>query len=120
MSQFTHSKMAYTSCSVSTLDSGIQLSTQINPYADNLWRLVSPFYTNPVLKVHFIDIFASQFMALSILSVPITPGHLSGICHLVGPCGEDLSENLCPGVGHFSIFLEEVNVVPFPIFHLKI
>ena len=28
------------------------------------------------------------------------PGHLSGICDLVGPGGGDLSENLCPGVGH--------------------
>ena len=30
------------------------------------------------------------------------PGHLSGICHLVGPGGGDLSENL---------------VVPFSTFH---
>ena len=75
--KWANSKMAYTSCSVSTLDSGIQLSTQINPYADNLWRLLTSLYTNPVLKVHFIDISASQFMAQSIPSVPITPGHLS-------------------------------------------
>ena len=29
--------------SVSTLDSGIQLLPQINPYADNLWRLLTYF-----------------------------------------------------------------------------
>ena len=28
---------------------------------------------------------------------PFPPGHLSGICHLVGPHGGDLAENLCPG-----------------------
>ena len=55
-------------------------------------------------------------MAQSIPNVPI-PGDLSGICYLVGPGGGYLSENLCPGVGHFSIFLEAVNVVPFSIFH---
>ena len=32
----------------------------------------------------------------------------------------NLSENLCPGVGHFPILLEWVNIVPFSIFHLKI
>ena len=31
----------------------------------------------------------------------------------------NLSENLWPGVGNFSILLEAVNVVPFSIFHLK-
>ena len=96
--------MAYTSCSVSTLDSGIQLSAQINPYADNLWRLLTSFYTNLVLQVNFIDISASQFMAQSIPSVPITPGHLSDICHLVGPCGGDLSEKPLPGRGTFFNF----------------
>ena len=36
------------------------------------------------------------------------PGHLSGICRLGGPGGGDLSENLCPGVGHSSILPEGV------------
>ena len=49
-----------------------------------------------------------------------SPGHLSGNFHLVGPGGEDLSENLCPGVGYLSILLEDVNVVPFSTLHLKI
>ena len=40
------------------------------------------------------------------------PSH-PGICHLVGPSEGDLSENLCPGVGHLSILLEAVKVVPF-------
>ena len=31
----------------------------------------------------------------------------------------NLSENLWPGVGNLSIFLEAVNVVPFSIFSLK-
>ena len=53
-------------------------------------------------------------MAQSIPSVPTpVPGHLSGICHLVGPGGGVLSENLFTGVGYLSILLEEVNVVPF-------
>ena len=101
--------------SVTTLDSGIQLLAQINPYADNLWKLWRILYV-PVLTMHLIDISALQFMAQSISSVLIPPGHLLGICRLVGPCGEDLSENLNSGVGHWSILLEEVNVVPFLYF----
>lgn len=34
--------------------------------------------------------------------------------------GGDLSENLCPQVGHLSIFLEAVDIVPFSTFHYKI
>ena len=48
------------------------------------------------------------------------PGHLLGICHLVGPGGGDLSENHFPGLGHWSFLLEAVNVVSFSIFHQKI
>ena len=48
------------------------------------------------------------------------PGHLLGICHLVGSGGGDLSENHFPGLAHLSILLEAVNVVPFSIFHQKI
>ena len=44
-------------------------------------------------------------------------GHLLGICHLVSFGGGDLSENLCPGVGHLSILLEAVNTIPFSILH---
>ena len=46
--------------------------------------------------------------------------HLFGLCHLVGPGCGDLSENLYLGVGYLSILLEEVNIVPFSIFYLKI
>ena len=63
-----------------------------------------------------VRIMLSQFQACP----PPSPGHLSGNCHLVGPGGEDLSENLCPGVGYLSILLEDVNVVPFSTLHLKI
>ena len=41
------------------------------------------------------------------------PPPFPGICHLVGPGVGDFSENLFPGMGHLSILLEEVNVVPF-------
>ena len=37
---------------------------------------------------------------------------LSGICHLVRPsCGEFVTKPL-PGVGHFSVLLEVLNIVP--------
>ena len=46
-----------------------------------------------------------------------------GICWafvmLPGIGGGELSENLCPGLGHLSILLDAVNVVIFSIFHLK-
>ena len=66
--------------------------------------------------------FEVILVAQTIPSVPIPPpGHLSGICHLVGfPAVGNLSQNFCPGVGHLSILLEALNVVPFLIFHLKI
>ena len=38
---------------------------------------------------------------------------------LPGLGGGELSENLCPGVGHLSILLDAVNVVLFSIFHLQ-
>ena len=61
-------------------------------------------------------------MAHSIPTVPPPPlhpppGHLLGSCHLVCPGGEDLSENLCLGVGRLSILLKALNVVPKSIFH---
>ena len=99
--------------SVTTLDSGIQLLAQINPYADNLWKLLTYFVRsslNNAFDRHFcLTIYGSVKRAHPL-------GHLSGICHLVGPCGGDLSENLSPDVGHWSILLEEVNVVPFLYF----
>ena len=58
-------------------------------------------------------------MAQSIPSMPIPPGHLLGICHLVGPGSVDLSGNLYPGVWHLSICLEEGNVILFSIVSLK-
>ena len=51
-------------------------------------------------------------MAQSIPSVPITPGS----CHLRGPSGGDMSENLRPWVGHLSILLKAVYIAPFSIF----
>ena len=44
----------------------------------------------------------------------------TGICHLVGPDVGNLSDSLCPGMGHLSILLEAVKVIPFSIFHLQI
>ena len=68
--------------------------------------------------------FKNGVMAHSIPSVPTPysppppPGHLSGICHLVCLGGGDLSENLFPGVGYWSIpLLDAVNVFPFSTFH---
>ena len=58
-------------------------------------------------------------MAQSIPSMPIPPGHLSVICHLVGPGSVDLSGNLYPGVWHLSICLEKGNVILFSIVSLK-
>ena len=53
--------------------------------------------------------------------MPIPPGYLSGICHLVGPGGGEFVRKPLPGGGAFvSSWLEAVNVVPFSIFHLKI
>ena len=54
-------------------------------------------------------------MAQSIPSVPIVPGS----CHLAGPSGGDMSENLRPWVGHLSILLKAVKIVPFSKFHFK-
>ena len=59
----------------------------------------------------------AQFTPSVPIPPPPPPGHLSGICHLVGPSGGDLLENLCLGVGRLSILLEADNVVPFSIFH---
>ena len=57
-------------------------------------------------------------MAQSIARVPILPVAFFGFFfYLVGPGGGDLSQNLCPGVGHLSILLDAVTVVPFSIFH---
>ena len=43
---------------------------------------------------------------------PRSNGHLSGICHLVRPsCGEFVTKPL-PVVGHFSVLLEVLNIVP--------
>ena len=39
-------------------------------------------------------------------SIPIPAGHLSGICHLVGPDGGEFVRKPLPGVGHLSILLE--------------
>ena len=71
MSEFTHSKMAYTRRSVSTLDSGIPLSAQINPYADKFVETFDVILYVPSPNSAFE--FMSQFMAQSIPSVPITP-----------------------------------------------
>ena len=58
-------------------------------------------------------------MAQSILSVPIPLGICRAFVVLPGLGGGELSENLCPGVGHLSILLDAVNVVLFSIFHFK-
>ena len=58
-------------------------------------------------------------MTQSILSVSIPLGICRAFVMLPGLGGEELSENLCPGMGHLSILLDAVNVVLFSIFHLK-
>ena len=76
-------------------------------YSDQILPVTWPFVTS---KLH-----CRRIMAQYIQSVLIPPGHLSGFSHL-----GNLSENLCPEVGHLSILLEEVNIVHFSIFQLKI
>ena len=87
----------------------------IRPLIENSGSNFYPVYGRPL-----------SIMAQSIPSVPIhpppLPPHLSGILAFVTwsvPAVGDLSENLCPGVGHLSVLLEAVNnnVVPFSIFN---
>ena len=47
----------------------------------------------------------------SIPGMPSPPG----IYHLVGPGGEEFVRKPLPGVGHLSILVEAVNIVPFSI-----
>ena len=56
--------------------------------------------------------------AQSIPSVPFP--HPRAFVILSVPAVGDLSENLCPRVGHLSILPEVVYILPFSIFHLKI
>ena len=51
---------------------------------------------------------------------PPPPGICRAFFILSIPAVGNLSENLCLEVAHLSILLEEVNIVPFSIFHLKI
>ena len=58
-------------------------------------------------------------------SVNSKPAHSPpGICRvfviLSVPTVGNLSESLCPGMGHLSILLQAVNIIPFSICHLKI
>ena len=46
--------------------------------------------------VHFISLWLSQFQACS-----FSPGHLSGIYHLVGPDGGEFVTKPLPGDGTF-------------------
>jgi len=50
---------------------------------------------------------------------PAPNGHLSGICHLVGPSCKEFVRKPLPGVGHSSILLEVLNIVPTSIFTKK-
>ena len=54
---------------------------------------------NIALKRETSQLRLSQFQDCP-SSLPPRPGHMLGICHLVGPSGRGLSENLWPGVGH--------------------
>ena len=83
----------------------------IRPLIENSGSNFYPVYGRPL-----------SIMAQSIPSVPIHPPP-PRICRASVtwsvPAVGDLSENLCPGVGHLSILLEAVNnnVVPFSIFN---
>ena len=46
--------------------------------------------------MRFIPLWVSQFQACS-----FSPGHLSGICHLVGPDGREFVRKPLPGDGTF-------------------
>ena len=87
----------------------------IRPLIENSGSNFYPVYGRPL-----------SIMAQSIPSVPSTPPPPSPrICRALAfvtwsvPAVGDLSENLCPGVGHLSVLLEAVNnnVVPFSIFN---
>ena len=52
-------------------------------------------------------------------SIPGVPMPHEAFVILSVPAVGNLSENLSPGVGHLSILLEVVNIVPFSIFHSK-
>ena len=103
--------------SVSTLDSGIQLLAQINPYADNLWRLLTYFK-----RTSLNNAFDRHFCLTIYGSVNFKRAHSPP-----GICGAFVALSV-PAVGicqktsarTWSIFSEEVNVVLFSIFYLKI
>ena len=82
-------------CQISLIEKG--------PQPDQILPVTWPFV---ISKLH-----CRRIMAQYIPNVLIPPGHLSGFSHL-----GNLSENLCPGMGHLSILLEEVNIAPFQYF----
>ena len=82
--------------SVTTLDSGIQLLAQINPYADNLWKLLTYFVRTSLNNAFDRHFCLTIYGSVNFKRAHPPPGHLLGICRLVGPCGGDLSENLNP------------------------
>ena len=75
-------------------------------YSEHILPVTWPFV---ISKLHCRRIIAQAIP--SVLIPPPPPGHLSGFSHL-----GNLSENLCPEVGHLSILLEEVNITPFQYF----
>ena len=84
--------------------------------------ITKPLYSELILPITWLfvisKIYCRRIMAQSITSIPL------GICRaffiLPVPTVENLSENLCTEVVHLSILLEEVNIAPLSIFHLKI
>ena len=75
-------------------------------YSEHIVPVTWPFV---ISKLHCRRIIAQAIP--SVLIPPPPHGHLSGFSHL-----GNLSENLCPEVGHLSILLEEVNIAPFQYF----
>ena len=74
-------------------------------YSEHILPVTWPFV---ISKLHCRRIIAQ---AIPSVLIPPHPGHFSGFSHL-----GNLSENLCPEVGHLSILLEEVNIAPFQYF----
>ena len=103
--------------SVTTLDSDIQLLAQINPYADNLGKLLTYF-----VRSSLNNAFDRHFCLTIYGSVNFKRAHSPP-----GICGAFVALSV-PAVGicqktsarTWSIFSEEVNVVLFSIFYLKI
>ena len=66
--------------------------------------------------LYYCQLWLQQFQACP----SPNPGLCQALVTLSVLAVGNLSENLCPGVGHLSSLIESINFVPFSIVHLKI